>query len=106
MISSDTAVWKPSTGETSKKIGGPNEVTALSLKSGGAAATVSIYDAADQAGATESNLKWVLDAAAPGNDNQSFNSPLIFKKGIFAVCDQGNNFNPILCVSTNRYAAA
>jgi hypothetical protein len=63
-------------------------VTALSLKSGKGAATISIYDASDSTGATPTNLKWVLDAAAAGNDNQPFPSPIIFRKGIFAVCEQ------------------
>lgn len=103
-MGSDTAIWKPVDTETSKKIGGPSEVSALSLKGGGAA-YVAIYDATDSAGAIPANLKWILDTAAAGNDNQSFDSPIIFRKGIFAVCEQGINFNPVLCVATQRYAA-
>jgi hypothetical protein len=103
-MTSDTAVWKPSATETQKKVSGPNEVTALSLKSGAGPAVISIYDATDVTGVNDTNLKWVLDSAAAGNDNQSFLSPIIFRKGIFAVCEQGPNFNPIFCLAARKYA--
>lgn len=105
-MTSEPAVWKPSAAEPSKKIGGPNEVTALSLKSGKGASTVSLYDASDSSGAILANLKWVLDAATTGNDNQSFPSPIIFRKGIFAVCEIGLDFDPILCVAVRKYSGS
>lgn len=105
-MTAEPAIWKPTTDEPAKKIGGPNEVTALSLKSGGGSAVISIYDSADSGGATPTNLKWVLDSATTGNDNQSFPDPIIFRKGMYAVCEQGLNFNPILCVAVRKYSGS
>jgi len=92
-------VWKPTDTEKEKKISGSNEVTCLKLSSGGGAATVAIYDATVAAEATPSNLKWWLDCSTTDNDINVFASPLSFTKGVYAVCEQGWDFNPVVCIS-------
>lgn len=100
---SNSGIWQPTTEEVSKKIAGSCEVTALALKAGGGAAVISLYDGNSTQDVTLANKKWVLDASTSDSDNQSFASPIIFKKGVFAVCEQGMNVNPILCIATRKY---
>lgn len=105
-MTSAAAVWRPAAGETSKKIGVASEVTALSLKSGTGAATVALHDVTDASQANQNTVKWVLDAAIGGNDNQSFASPIIFTRGIVAVVEQGDGNNLALCVAAKKYSAS
>lgn len=98
------AVYKPVAAVEEKKIAGPCEISALALKTGGGAATVSLYDGIAAQDKIPANLKWVLDASTTVPDNQSFDSPLIFKKGIYAVFEQGGDTNPALCYAANAYA--
>lgn len=97
--------WKPTGSGDSKKLQGSCEITHLSLKAGNGAAVVYIYDCTDSNGANEDSLKWVLDAATTVPDNEDFSSPIAFKKGVFAVCDQGASpANPVLCYAARLYA--
>lgn len=103
--SSISSVWKPTVNGDSKKIQGSCEVSSLKLSAGGGAAFVSIYDSKDQAGANENSLRTVLDASTTDNDFNAYpgDSKLIFEKGVFAVCEQGGNFNPVVVVGAKRY---
>jgi hypothetical protein len=98
----DSGVWKPTPAETQKKLAGAGEVRNLSLKSGGAAAAVSFYDGTSVADVIDTNLKWVLDASQQTADNEKFDG-LIFRKGVFAVCEQGIGFTPVVCISMVEY---
>lgn len=102
---SNSGVWQPTNTETEKKVAGSCEVSALALKAGGGAAVVSLYDGNSTQDAVPANKKWVLDASTSDSDNQSFTIPITFKKGVYAVCEQGAGTNPILCIATRRYAA-
>ena len=97
-------VWKPSAGTPDQKIQGAVEITALKLAAGGGAAVVSIYDSSNLLGCNDNSLRWVLDASTTDVDSQVFCSPLIFTKGVYAICEQGIGFNPILCVAAAKYA--
>ena len=97
-----SGVWKPSVTESEKKLAGSCEITNLSLKAGGGAAFVAFYDAVDSAGAIPSNLKWVLDASTTDVDNESF-AGLVFSRGVYAICEQGADFNPVVCIAANKY---
>lgn len=103
-LKSNPAVWKPSTSEVRKQLAGSCEISALSLKSGGPVA-VSFYDGVDQTAETPANLKWVLEVSSVGNDNQNFSLPIIFKKGMWAVVEQGVDQNPIVCFAAANYVA-
>ena len=72
------------------------EITALKLVSGGSAALVKIYDSAS---ANANNLRWILDSSTTYDDNQVFSNPLFFKNGVYAVIEQGGNFNCSVCVA-------
>jgi hypothetical protein len=98
----NSGVWKPTSEVPSKKIAGSCEVTNLSLKAGNGAAVVSFYDGSSDGDAVPANLKWVLDASTTSSDNERFDG-LVFKKGVFAVCEQGVNFNPIVLIATKKY---
>lgn len=99
-----SAVWKPDAApETSRKLAGPCEVSALALKASGAAAVVSFYDGVSLTDAIPANLKWVLDASTTSDDDMTFVGALIFQKGVFAVLEQGANFNAIVMIATNAY---
>jgi hypothetical protein len=98
-------VWKPTPTETEKLVQGSCEVSALKLAAGGGAAVVSIYDAKNSIEANENALRWVLDASTTDNDAQSFCAPLVFKKGVYAKCEQGEGQNSILCVAAINYLA-
>jgi len=99
---SRSIVWKPTTDETSKKLAGSCEVTALKLSAGSGAAAVAIYDGVDSDDAIPNNLRWFLDASTTDNDAQSFDG-IVFLKGVFAVCEQGINFNPVVCMAASDY---
>lgn len=102
-ISSQPLVWKPTSAEKSKKLQGSVEVTALKLSAGGGAAHVSIYDSADLNGCNDNSLRWVLDASTTDNDFNPFEGPIGFSKGVFAICDQGWDFNPEVMVACRKY---
>ena len=95
-----SGVWKPSSQETQKKIGDAGLVTNLKLASGSGAAVVAFYDGISEADVTEANLKWVLDASTTDADQDSFDK-LKFNKGIYAVCEQGADTNPRVCVAVD-----
>lgn len=102
-MTSRSGIWKPTASEKEKKIADSCEVTALALKAGGGAAVIALYDGVDSTCKNDQgNLKWVLDASTTDSDNQSFSEPIIFKRGMYAVCEQGELNNPILCVATRR----
>ena len=69
----------------------------LKLAAGGGAAVVSIYDSIGSDSPT--GLVWVLDASTTDVDCQVFANPLAFTKGVYAVCDQGWDFNPVVCIA-------
>jgi len=94
-----SGVWKPSTSETSKKLAGPCEITALKLAAGGGASVVAIYNGSSSADVIPANLAWVLDASTTDIDSQVFPNPISFSKGVFAVVEQGADFNPMVCIS-------
>lgn len=94
--------WKPSSSERAKKLADSCEVTNLSLKSGSGAAAVAIYDGTSDQDAIPANLKWFLDASTQDADNEIFEG-LVFTKGIYAVCEQGYDFSPVVCFAANRY---
>lgn len=100
---SEPIIWKPTVAEPSRLLETACEVSALSLKSGAGSAHVSLYDAKDISGTTPNALKWTLDCSTTDNDNQSFDSPLIFRKGLFAICDNGLDFNAEVCAGVLRY---
>jgi hypothetical protein len=100
-LTNDSGVWKPAGINDSKKLAGPCELDHISLKTGGTAGFVSIYDAADSSGATPSNLKWQLDASTTVPDNEQLNG-LVFKKGIFAIVEQGDA-NLSVCYAIRKY---
>lgn len=104
-MAANSGVWKPQSGAGGdrKKLAGPCEVTALKLSAGGGAAFVSIYDGTQDSDVNDSNLKWVLDASTTDNDMQSFFDGLIFKKGVYAICEQGINFNPVVAIAAKSY---
>lgn len=99
---SRSIVWKPVTGDTEKRLAGACEVTALKLSAGGGAAAVSIYDGEDSDDVTPNNLRWFLDASTTDNDAQSFDG-IVFLKGVYVVCEQGVNFNPVFCMAASDY---
>lgn len=97
-----SVVWKPVSGNTDEKIQGSCEVTALKLSSGNGAAVVAVYDATSLTECNENSLRWFLDASTTDNDAQSFDG-LVFKKGVYLVCEQGVGFNPVVCVAGQMY---
>jgi hypothetical protein len=98
---SQSAVWLPDTeGNTSKKLAGSCEVSVLKLIASASAAHVKFYDSASSADNIPNNLKWVLDASTTDVDYQVFVNPLVFKKGVYAVLEQGSGFSPMICIST------
>jgi hypothetical protein len=104
-IASSPLTWKPIANGEGKALQGTCEVTALKLAAGGGAAFVSIYDSTNASGCNDASLKWVLDASTTDTDNSTFNSPIVFQKGVFGVCDQGGNFNPVVCIAVRKYTA-
>lgn len=104
-LRSAPAIWKPTAAESAKKLAGPCEISALALKAGAGAAFISLYDGTGPTDVVDANLKWVLDASTTDSDNQSFPAPLNFRKGVYAICEQGINFNPILCIASVDYLA-
>ena len=100
---SDSLVWKPSDTETAKKLQTACEVSAITLHAGAGGAHISLYNAVDANGATESELKWTIDCSAQSDDNVPFTSPIVFTKGVYAVCVTGFNFNPELCLAWLKY---
>lgn len=100
----DSGVWKPvgnNNGE-GKKLAGPCEVFNLALKSGGGAAVASFYDGTTDADVIPANLKWMLDSSTADADADVFQG-LVFKKGVYAVLDQGAGTNPVICISSKKY---
>lgn len=105
-LQSNPAVWRvPATGLAEAKLAGPCEISGLSLKGGSGAGLISLYDGTDASAKNDTNLKWVLDASISGVDNQPFPLPIVFKKGIYAVCEQGQANNVILCFCATNYLA-
>ena len=93
-------VWEPDLeGVVAKQIASSGrEVTALKLSSGAGAAFISLYDS-NMGAADLTHKRWVLDASTEDNDAQIFTSPIVFKKGIYAVLEQGTGNNPKLCIA-------
>ena len=83
-------LWEPDVeGVTTKQLASSGrEVTALKLSAGAGSAVVALYDNGD-GNANPTDRKWVLDASTTDNDGMAFSSPLSFKKGIYAVLEQG-----------------
>ena len=96
---SKSIVWQPGVeGNTAKQlVTSGRELTVLALKSGAGAAVVSFYDS-NVATTNYADLKWVLDCSTTDTDSQVFPNPLFFKKGVYAVLDQGVGSNPIVCL--------
>lgn len=97
-----SVVWDPDTeGNTSKVIASSGqEVSALKLVTAEAGSgLVFLYDANTAGGAGPSTLRWVMDAAADNADAQEFPNPLVFKNGIYAVMEQGQNQRVVLCLA-------
>lgn len=103
ILQSQPNVWLPTPTESSKLLQTGCEVTALSLKAGGGPVHVSLYDCKDSNGANPNALRWTLDAAQQDTDSETFASPLIFRKGLFAVCDEGLDFNAQVCYASLKY---
>lgn len=105
-MASRSAIWRPNQDpanpQLEKKLAGPCEVTALSLKAGGGSAAVALYDGSDT-NAKNGIPIWYLDASTTDNDNQSFDEALIFTKGVYAVCEEGLSGNPIVCIAKKAY---
>lgn len=101
MVRSGT--WKPTGSAPAKKLAGSCEVSNLSLKSGGGAAVVSFYDGVSAQDVIDANLRWVLDASTTDADNNTFAEGLVFEKGVYAVCEQGADTNPIVLIATKTY---
>lgn len=91
-------VWKISPTETVKQLAGPCEVSSFKLIATGSSAHVKIYDSVGSQNPTD--LKWVLDASQTACDSHDFVNPLAFNKGVYAVCENGEGFNPIVCLAT------
>lgn len=100
-MANDSGVWKPAGNNDSKKLAGPCEVDHLSLKTGATAGFVSFYDAVDINGAVPTALRWQLDASTTVPDNEQLNG-IVFKKGLFAVVEQGDA-NLSICYATRKY---
>lgn len=103
MIKSIPLVWKPTSETPDKMLQGSSEVTAAKLAAGGGAAVVSLYDAKNLSECNPNSLRWVLDASTTDVDSQTFASALIFKKGVYAICEQGLVFNPMVCLAVAAY---
>ena len=88
-------------GETAKQIATAGlEVGGLSLKNaGGGGAALFIYDASTAGNANPSNLAWVLDTGATGQDNQTFPHPQFFKHGMYIVLEQGEGTKAVFCLN-------
>lgn len=85
--------------ETTKQIASSGvEVSSLKLIASASAAVVSLYDTSGT-NPQSTDKKWVLDASTSDNDVQNFSNPLGFKKGIYAVLEQGANSNAKLCIA-------
>lgn len=97
---SNGGVWRPDIdgGASGRKLAGPCEVSFLKLIGSGAAATVAIYDSND--GSQLMNPKWYLDASTAYDDTNPFPNPLAFRRGVWAVLEQGTGTNSIVCIAT------
>lgn len=93
------AIWRPDVeGVTAKKLAGPCEVSFLKLIAGGGAAYVELYDTLSTS-PSSTEMVWAMDASTSDDDVDAFPSPLVFKKGMYAVLTQGSGFNPVLCLA-------
>ncbi len=99
LTTSRGGIWRPTTAVKEKQMAGGCELVLAKLVSGGGACTVELYDATGSAGASENNLKWVLDSSTTFADSAPFSHPLLFSKGIYAKCVQGWDFNPVVCLA-------
>lgn len=90
--------WKPATANEGKQLAGPCEVSVLKLTAGSSAAHVTIYDSSTST-TNPNKIVWVLDASTQDDDCQVFTNPLVFKNGVYAVCDQGSTFNAEICIA-------
>lgn len=98
---SDAGIWKITLAVPDKQLAGPTEVSVLKLSSaGGGAAFVTIYDSFNLSGCTPTAAKWILDTSSSGVDTTNFPNPLRFKKGVYAVCEDGAGLNPQLAIAT------
>lgn len=80
-----------------KQLAGPCELSFMKLnvlEAGGA--VVSIFDGTSASDENNANLKLVMDAGDQTPDVQTFVSPLIFRRGIWARLDQGANLTVVL----------
>lgn len=92
-------VWRPaSIGETKLFVGG--EISSLALTCSAGSGVINIYDANSASGATEDNLRVVLEASAAVNDIREYPGPLAFSNGILAKADTGTPGNCVLNIST------
>lgn len=103
-MQADSGVWQPTVAAPSQKLAGAGECSSLCLKAGGSSAAVLIYDGTTLADAIPANLRWVLDASTTDCDNNFFPKSIIFKKGVFALCDQGAG-NATVCIAMDKYTA-
>ena len=94
-----SGTWKPSTAEQAKQLAGSCEVSAVKLAAGGGSAVVALYNGNKAGDAIPANLQWFLDASTTDVDAQIFPNPLRFEKGVYAVCEQGWDFNPVVCIA-------
>lgn len=78
-------------------IPGACAVAALKLSSGAGAASVAVYDSAND-DLNGKALKWFLDCSTTDNDSCIFVSPIEFKKGVLLVAEQGGDLGAIVCV--------
>ena len=94
-------VWDPDTeGNTEKLLAGSCEIGSMKLATTSTgSALVFLYDAVNAAGATDANLRWVLDSPKEGPDKHDFSYPLAFERGVYAKLMSGANFRPIVCLS-------
>ena len=92
-------VWRITSTVPAKKLAGPCEISALKLSSGNTAAFVALYDGVDSSCIIDSNLLWVLDCSTTTNDQSIFPNPIRVTKGVYAVCEDGSQDSPFLCIS-------
>ena len=90
-------VWQITSSVTTKQVAGSCEISSFKLISTGGSAHVKLYDSVGSA--DSSSLKWALDSSLYTNDSHDFSNPLVFEKGVYAVCEDGFSFSPILCLS-------
>jgi len=97
------AVWNPDQeGTVAKKLANSCEITALKLTGNAGAAYISLYDGVEAGDAKPTNLKWAMDSSQQTPDTDIFSSPLVFKRGVYAVLEQGAGSGSVLCLAATR----